>query len=185
MRKWMPHTAWVPLTSIDEVGAIQAVLSEFGSDPIIVKDWVKSQAAGYWKEACFIPDASNIDAALRVIDRFRELQGESLVGGLVFKRYIPLVPAGAPALEQRAFMVGGKVIGCWPRTERAAELGSPPASLLEAIASAIPSPFASADLGRDLEGQWWLLEVGDGQVSALPQEDAAGAIFAALMRLAN
>jgi hypothetical protein len=185
LRDWMPKTAWVPLSSINEADAIQSSLAEFGQSPIIVKDWVKSQAAGYWAEACFIPDASDTDAALRVIERFRELQGESLAGGLVFKSYVPLVPKGAPALEHRAFTASGRIVGCWPRSAQAVEIGSPPVSLLEAVASRIPSPFASADFGRDADGKWWLLEVGDGQVSGLPDESAAEPIFTALAPLAS
>lgn len=185
MRDWMPRTEWVPAVSIDDAGAVAAVLSEFGSSPIILKDWVKSQAAGYWAEACFIPDPSDFPAASRVIGRFRELQGESFAGGLVFKSYIHLLPDGAPALEHRAFVVDGKIVGCWPRSEQAGDIGSPPHTLLEEVAAKIPSPFASADFGRDLDGRWWLLEVGDGQVSGLPGEEAAHPMFAALAALAG
>jgi hypothetical protein len=181
LQNWMPRTEWVPLSGINDHTAIQAALSKFGSTPAIVKDWVKSQAAGYWVEACLIPDASNTGDALRVISRFRELQGDSLVGGLVFKGYVPLLPIGLPAFESRAFMVMGKVAGCWPRSDGAREIGAPPASLLEEVASRMPSPFASADFARDKDGHWWLLEVGDGQVSGLPTEEAAEPIFAALM----
>lgn len=185
LRDWMPETAWVPISSINDANAIQTVLAKFGRSPVIVKDWVKSQAAGYWAEACFIPDASDTDAAQQVIRRFRELQGEGLAGGLVFKSYVPLLPEGAPALEHRAFIAAGAVVGCWPRSEQAAKIGSPPTSLLDAVASRVPGPFASADFGRDVDGRWWLLEVGDGQVSGLPDESAAEPIFAALAPLAG
>jgi hypothetical protein len=101
LQDWMPKTAWIPLSEIDNAETVQAALFGFGSSPVIVKDWVKSQAAGYWAEACFIPDASSSAGASRVITRFRELQGDSLVGGLVFKGYVPLVPTGSPAFEHR------------------------------------------------------------------------------------
>ena len=39
--------------------------------------------------------------------------------------------------------------------------------------------------GRDEEGRWWLLEVGDGQVSGLPAAEAAAPLFAALAPLAR
>jgi hypothetical protein len=185
LRDWMPRTAWLPMSETDDAEALRSVLSEFGSSPVIVKDWVKSQAAGYWAEACFIPDASSADDASQVIARFRQLQGESLVGGLVFKSYVPLVPAGGRAFEYRAFIVGGRVAGCWPRSEPAREIASPPASLLADVAAKVPSPFASADFGRDEDGRWWLLEVGDGQVSAFPTAEADAPVFAALATLAG
>lgn len=183
LAEWMPKTVWVPVPLIDDGDAIRMALSGFGTSPAIVKDWVKSQAAGYWKEACFIPDASKLADVSRVISRFRELQGDSLAGGLVFKAYVPLVPVGSPAFEYRAFIIGGRVAGCWPRSNEAREIGVPPSSLLEAVAANVPSPFASADFGRDAEGGWWLLEVGDGQVSGLPVEEAAPTIFCALANL--
>jgi len=48
------------------------------------------------------------------------------------------------------------------------------------VAVKVPSPFASADFGVDQSGRWWLLEVGDGQVSGLPGPEAASPVFAAL-----
>jgi hypothetical protein len=148
-----------------------------------VKDWVKSQASGYWNEACYIPNASDFKQATRVIERFVDLQGDSLVGGLVFKRYLPLVPEGAPAYEHRAFIVDGKIVGLWPRFEMSTQPPEPPLDVLAEIAECVPSPFASADFAIDVHGKWWLLEVGDGQVSGLPSPEAAGPVMRQLADL--
>ena len=180
LKKWMARMTWVPLTAIDDQKALSASLAPFGASAVILKDFVKSQASGYWSEACYIPDASDQEQSGRVIRRFRELQGNSLVGGLVFKAYLPLQPIGAPAYEYRAFFVGGRVVGCWPRSDLAREIGPPPAELMVQIAKKVPSPFASADFGVDQSGGWWLLEVGDGQVSGLPQPEAASTVLATL-----
>lgn len=181
LAQWMPETVWLAASRIDDAAAIRDVLAPFGRSAVIVKDWVKSQAAGYWDTACYIPDASDESEVNRVISRFRELQGESLVGGLVFKRYIPLRPGGGqPAHEFRALIVGGRSVGCWPRSPQAGTLEPPPEALLQQIAAQVPSPFASMDFGLDVDGRWWLLEVGDGQVSGLPDPNAAAAMFGAL-----
>jgi hypothetical protein len=180
LKTWMSRMSWVPLPAIDDQAEVRAALAPFGSSAVLLKDFVKSQAAGYWSEACYIPDASDQDQVGRVVGRFRELQGDSLVGGLVFKAYIPLQPAGAPAYEYRAFFVDGQVVGCWPRSDLARGLGPPPAELMAQVGMKIPSPFASADFGVDQTGRRWLLEVGDGQVSGLPEPEAASPVFAAL-----
>lgn len=180
---FMPDTTWVEADRLDDPAALAAALSRFGTSAVIIKDWVKSQAAGYWAEACFIPNASKSDQATSIIARFRELQGDTLVGGVVFKAYVPLAPLGAPADEYRAFVAGGRVVGSWPRSTAAGELSGPPADLLADIAARVPSPFASADFGVDGQGRWWLLEVGDGQVSGLPHPDAAKPLFVALSGL--
>jgi ATP-grasp domain, R2K clade family 3 len=180
LKNWMAPMTWVPLPAIDDQVEVHACLAPFGSSAVILKDFVKSQVAGYWSQACYISDASDQDDAGRVVGRFRELQGNGLVGGVVFKAYIPLQPTGAPAYEYRAFFVDGRVVGCWPRSDLARELGPPPAELMAQVAVKVPSPFASADFGVDQSGRWWLLEVGDGQVSGLPEPEAASPVFAAL-----
>lgn len=180
LKEFSPKTVSVTKDKLDDDDAIKAALGNFGASAVIIKDWVKSQAAGYWSEACFIPNAADIGEASRVIDRFRELQGDSLVGGVVFKAYVPLRPVGEPADEHRAFIVGGEIVGCWPRTQAAARHAGPPEELLAEVATKTPSPFASADFGIDDAEHWWLLEVGDGQVSGLPSENVAASLFQAL-----
>jgi hypothetical protein len=180
LQEFTPNTAWVTEDKLGDNAAIHAALRSFGTSAVIIKDWVKSQAAGYWSEACFIPNAADIDQASRVIERFAKIQGASLVGGIVFKAYVPLRPEGKPADEHRAFIVGGRVVGCWPRTDAAGCHAGPPQELLTQVASKVPSPFASADFGVDNAEQWWLLEVGDGQVSGLPSEGVAASLFQAI-----
>lgn len=183
LSRFMPKTAWITQEKLGDPDAIASVLAQFGNSAVIIKDWVKSQA-GYWSEACYIPDASDTRHANQVVSRFLELQDDSLVGGVVFKTYVPLVPQGRPADEYRAFIVGQRAVGCWPRSATAAQLAPPPQDLIADIASSMPSVFASADLGIDDQGKWWLLEAGDGQVSGLPTEDVATPIFEALAKLA-
>jgi hypothetical protein len=176
--RWMPDTAVLPSTDIDNPDAFFAALAPFGDDAVTVKDWVKSQAAGYWSEACLIPNASNLDVAKRVTERFRELQGDDLVGGLVFRRLIDLRQAEDGAVEWRAFCLDNQVIGCWARY-KGAGFGAPPPHLLRDIAQALPSPFFTADLALGEDGAWWLMETGDGQVSGFPDK-AAEPVMAAL-----
>ncbi len=82
---WSASATWIGRADIHDPSAIFAALTALGAKSVVVKDWVKSQAAGYWDEACFIPDVSDRDSVMRVVSRFIELQGESLTGGLVFR----------------------------------------------------------------------------------------------------
>lgn len=184
LRDFMPPAVWVDAAKLDDPASISAALSRFGDGGVIIKDWVKSQAAGYWREACYIPCASDLPQARGVIARFRELQAESLVGGIIFKTYVPLLPVGQPAYETRAFFVAGRVVGCWPRSTVAdRHSATPPPDLLQRVAASVPSPFVSADFAIDIHEKWWLLEVGDGQVSGLPEAAAAEPLFHELARL--
>ncbi|GAB5459676.1 MAG: ATP-grasp domain-containing protein [Henriciella sp.] len=180
LKAFIPQTKFVSINDLDNQYEIRETLSSFSEGGVVIKDWVKSQASGYWHEACYIPDVQDAAAAEKVINRFRELQADSLVGGIVFKKYVPLMPVGSPAYEYRAFVVEGSVVGCWPRSAEANQIGNPPQELLDQIAQCIESPFASMDLSIDENGKWWLLEVGDGQVSGLPATEAASELFEAL-----
>jgi hypothetical protein len=163
---WCARTTWVAAADMDDPEALRAALAPFGRRPVVIKDWVKSQAAGYWAEACLVPDASDTGTAARVAARFRELQGESLTGGLVFREHAELVKAGGAAAEWRAFVVDGAAALTFARGHGLP--GGPPADLVAEVAAALPSRFASADFARREDGGWLLLEVGDGQVSGLP-----------------
>ncbi|MFE0755353.1 ATP-grasp domain-containing protein [Inquilinus sp. NPDC058860] len=178
--RWMPQTVWIDRDRIGDDAALWGARAPFGDAAVTVKDWVKSQAAGYWSEACFIPSAADRAAVRRVVDRFIELQGDSLTGGLVFRRYVPLVTSDGAAEEWRCFVLDGHVLGCWPRVALSAAAEAPPPDLLQAIAQALPSRFATADVARRQDGGWLLMETGDGQVSSFPAGAAAETVLASV-----
>ncbi|HWU00201.1 MAG TPA: ATP-grasp domain-containing protein [Terriglobales bacterium] len=180
LAQWMPLTRTIPLTEIDQPGALTSALAVFQSQAVTVKDWVKSQASGYWAEACFIPDASATEVAQRVIDRFRALQGNDLTGGLVFRRYEALAMIGDQPVEWRCFCLNGVVIGCWPRFHGETR-NPPPPDQLASVAATLPSPFFTADFALGQDGRWWLMETGDGQVSGFP-DGAAETVLQALAK---
>lgn len=165
-----PHSVWFQGRTYDA----QALQEALGAGAIIVKDYVKS-AKHYWHEACFIPDQASAD---RVVARFLELQGEFLNGGLVFREFLRLRPlrehgkSGMPlTLEYRLFIFQGKVLGSgryWEDTEYPDM--QPPSEQFEALVKKVPSPFFTVDLACDLDGRWWVMELGDGQVAGLPQD---------------
>ena len=156
-------------------GLLHRLLSRFGSASLVVKDYVKSQKH-YWSEACFIPDASRSEDALRVIRRFIALQGGRLEGGLVLREFVPLAPAGTHpksgmplSREWRLFLLDGEVLttsGYWTPDD------APPAEVvarMSAIAARVPARLLSMDIARTAAGGWTIVEVGSGQVSGLPE----------------
>ena len=152
----------------------------FPSGPLILKDYVKS-CKHYWEEACFIGDLDFAKVS-RVTERFLELRGEFLEGGLVFRECLSLLPIGVHpqsnlplTLEYRVFVFKGKILGVgdyWPQGEYGSHQ-RPPESWLQTVIEKIGSPFFALDVALDTDGRWWVIEVGDGQVSGL--NDAFGA----------
>jgi ATP-grasp domain, R2K clade family 3 len=172
-------TTWVCQEAVSDPGAIATALSALGSKSAVIKDWVKSQAAGYWNEACFIPDVSRQEDVMRVVSRFLELQGESLTGGLVFREHVPLATAHGEVQEWRAFVLDGEPLGCWPRFQAAGAV-PPPDELVTAVAKSIPARFATADFALTQSGRWLVIEVGEGQVSGIPEAAPVEEIYRAL-----
>ncbi|MFE4977760.1 ATP-grasp domain-containing protein, partial [Kitasatospora sp. NPDC056651] len=84
-----PASAWIPsdgpvVPGPQELAEAAARLG--GRGPAIVKDYVKSRKHE-WHEACYVPELADLAAVGRVVERFVELQGEFLAGGVVLRRY--------------------------------------------------------------------------------------------------
>jgi hypothetical protein len=139
--------------------------------PALVKDWVKSMKH-YWDEAAFIPDVRDSAGVLRVAGRFLELRGEDLVGGLVVRSFEQYQPG-----EVRSWWVDGQcaVRSAHPDTPELEPPEDVDVSQLAGAVASVRSPFVVVDLAQTTEGQWRVVELGDGQVSdrptSLPAED--------------
>src|SRR5204862_4143355 len=131
-----------------------------------------------WDEACFIPSASDRDAVGRVTRRFVELQGPDLAGGLVFREFVELEPAGRHprsgmplTLEYRLFFLDGRPLLCaeyWQEGDYRGE--GPPIERFAALAARVRSRFFTMDVAKRLGGDWLVIERGDGQVAWMPEK---------------
>ena len=141
--------------------------------PVIVKDYVKSEKHA-WNEACFIPDPRDTDASLRVIRRFIELRDDAFEGGLVLREFVPLAQAGVHpqsamplSREIRTFWRGDRCVmssGYWDA--RSSEAALP--TVVVRASQIINRPFYTIDAAQLASGEWIVIEIGDGQVSAIP-----------------
>lgn len=176
IRDFTPKTTFQRLEGDFNFNDFRQVLKGFGDRPVIVKDYVKSQKH-YWAEACFIPQASNNEAAEAVVKRFLELQGPDLNEGLVFREFIELeelgthVQSGMPLTKEfRLFIKDGKVIDTFYYWDEGDYQGLQPEikSFLELIPR-IKSNFFTMDIAKRKDGDWMIVELGDGQVAGLPE----------------
>lgn len=170
-RTAMPETVWLERTRFEREGeadfaSIFEVLQPFGSGAVVLKDWVKSQKHD-WTGACFIPDASDQSQVRRVVNRFLQLTGENLAGGLVFRRFVPLREVAGQTIEWRSFWLDGRMLSLAPHFARREELKAPDASRFEELAQRAPSRFFSLDIAQTQAGDWMIIEMGDGGVSGL------------------
>lgn len=169
-----PKTTFQVLHKPFEYKDVEAALAVFGEQAIIVKDYVKSQKH-YWKEACYIPNASDQATATRVIKRFIELQGEDFNEGLVFRAFVPLQQltthskSGMPLTKEfRLFVYEGAILSAFEYWEEGDyEDLTANWKAFEALIPLIKSNFFTMDIAQTTSGEWMIIELGDGQVAGL------------------
>lgn len=170
-----PRSIWLPADL--DLERLMEALGPFGDAPLVLKDYVKSRKHE-WAEACFIPRASDRSAVESVVRRFRELQGDSLVGGLVFREFIEFESAGVHpksgmplAQEHRIFWFDGQPLTSFPYWSDLGQTGEGPTrETFEGVAAKIRSRFFTMDVAKRKSGEWMIVEIGDGQVAGLPDE---------------
>ncbi len=184
-----PRTIWLPLPDCLDENKVRDALRIFGNNSVIVKDYVKSRKHE-WHDACYIPDAQNV-AGVRVVARFLELQGDDLVGGLVLREFVELQIIGAHersglplAREFRLFFLDHRLLlsaDYWAQGDYSGE--APPLALFCHIAHSVRSRFFSMDVAQKADGEWIIIELGDGQVAGLPGEDLAPKFYGKLANM--
>ncbi len=177
------ETVMVPAGSSIEV--LMEALAPFDGAPVVLKDWVKSRKHE-WDTACFIPDSRDAKRVLEVTRRFEELQGEFLTGGLCFRRYLPIRRIGKHPVsgmplsdELRVFCVNGRKVAYRYWDGEAVDESEVPVVVDEALRR-LDLPFVAIDVALLEPGGFTIVEVGDGQVSGLPEGADGGRLYEAL-----
>lgn len=173
---YTPKSVWVRTSANFSTEQIIELLRSFGSRPVVVKDFVKSRKHE-WETACYIPSASDCKAVESVVRRFIELQGNDLNEGLVFREFIEFEPltkhskSGMPLTKEfRIFFLNGQPIYSIQYWEQGDYQGIiPPPNQFNEVAKAVQSRFFTMDVAKKLNGDWMIIELGDGQVAGLPE----------------
>ncbi|MEU5791562.1 ATP-grasp domain-containing protein [Micromonospora purpureochromogenes] len=156
-----PESRW---TVGDARAAFDRARAELGGGPAVLRDWTKS-AKHHWREACFVPDVADAEAAWRVATRLRELRADDFTGGFVLRRFERFASA-----EVRTWWVDGKGLLTGPHPDTPDELPVTPVDVsgIAPVIARLGLPFVTADLALRDDGVWRLVEIGDGQVSDRP-----------------
>ncbi|RKE19145.1 ATP-grasp domain-containing protein [Streptomyces sp. TLI_171] len=184
-----PASTWLPGTEWDRAALAAAAEQLGGRGAAVVKDYVKSRKHE-WAEACYVPDLADLDALERVVSRFAELQGDFLAGGLVLRRFEPFVRAADGRTEEaRVWWLDGEPVLVGPHPDCPASRVSPELSAVRPLVRQLGCRFVTTDLARraggdrlsSADGEWRVVEVGDGQVSELPSGVDVEPLFRALL----
>lgn len=178
IEEFTPRTVWIDLDDKNEYNILEVMkkLEVFEGRPLILKDYVKSQKHK-WKEACFIEDSSSISNVKKTVDTFIELQAESITKGLVFREFIEFdflslhSKSKMPLTKEfRLFFFKNElaaVMKYWDEGEYEDE-SIEDINVFKALAKKIDSNFFSMDVARSKSGRWYIVELGDGQVTGFP-----------------
>ena len=175
IKSYTPKTTFKKLDKPFQIEDFKNEIDIFKDKPIIIKDYVKSQKH-YWEEACFIPNASDVENVKSVIHKFLELQDSDLNEGLVFREYIELEKltnhseSGMPLTKEfRVFILHGRIMTTYEYWDEGNyENVQPIFDSFEELLPRIASKFFTMDIAKKNDGNWIIVELGDGQVSGLP-----------------
>jgi hypothetical protein len=170
-----PHTIFEKLTNPSSIDTLIRKAKVLGNKPVIIKDFVKSEKH-YWETAYFVYDVSDTEKLKQTINNFIQLRSSYLNEGIVIREFLELndlaihSKSGMPLKEEyRLFFCKNNLIGIYDYWEEGEyHLSKPDMREFEIVARNIESNFFTMDIARKKNGELVIIELGDGQVSGLP-----------------
>ncbi|WP_291727114.1 ATP-grasp domain-containing protein [Bernardetia sp.] len=185
-----PFSKWIKLDKAVDFDEIYELLNDFGENQIILKDYVKSEKY-YWKEACFITNPKDKDSVKKIVEKFVELRGNQLNEGLVLRKFEQLEfltkhsKSSLPLTKElRLFFFHQSLVAYFNYWDEV-EYGKIDIELDKflQVAKTIESNFFTMDIAQKTDGEWIIIELGDGQVSGLPDNADKNSFYNNLKKL--
>lgn len=172
-----PLTVFEKFSDENSLGRFIEKTQVFGQEAIILKDYVKSEKHD-WETACYVANASDTKKLEESIQNLLKLRGADLNEGIVARKFIELEnlvihsKSGMPLTEEyRLFFCNKHCMGMYDYWEEGDYSSSKPdTALFEQIAQQVESHFFTMDIARKKDGEWVIIELGDGQVAGLPDK---------------
>lgn len=140
-----PITRCWPAEALADVDQLRSEIAALGWGEYFVKDYVKSLKTGRGSR---LSNLSDLEALLSDMQHFRG----QIEGGLCVRQIEDFLPE----TERRYFVWQGQAF---------AAAGADIPELVQEVARRIHLPFFSVDIVQRRDGQWRVVEIGDGQVS--------------------
>jgi hypothetical protein len=177
IKTWTPKTVFEKFEKENSIDKLIEKSKVFGEKSVILKDYVKSEKHN-WETACFVANASDSDKLRQSILKLLELRNKYLNEGIVVREFVELndltihSKSGMPLTEEyRLFFCMKRLVGIYDYWEEGQyNLSKPDTTEFEEIAQGVESNFFSMDIARKKNGEFIIIELGDGQVAGLPDK---------------
>ena len=148
----------------------------------MVKDFVKSVKGTDFPK--YFDSSVTCEEFDRQMEIFRELRGNLYTGGICIKEFLELKKYDGFTNEFRVFYINNKIASVSRNSIQPPYTPEPPEKLIEKYAK-LDSPFYTVDYAQTQDGEWKIIEAGDGQVSGLSQGQDNYVFFKSLFYCMN
>ena len=170
-------TARILTYSFEDDIQIEEVLKRFPR--FMVKDFTKSVKGTSFPK--FFDHTYTQDAFDEQMQVFYQYRGKLLTGGICIKEYLDLKKYGETTNEFRVFYMNHVVATVSRNSNQGMYTPEPPMELITKHRN-LDSLFFTIDYAETADGDWEIVEAGDGQVSGLSEGQDAAAFFRALIQ---
>ena len=182
-----PKTIYKKIENKDDINYLLDMAKIFNGKAVIVKDYVKSEKH-YWNTACFVENSNDKNKLNDTIKKLIELRDNCFNEGIVIREYIELnklvnhsISLMPLSEEYRLFFYKNELIcifNYWEEGEYNYE--KPNVKDFKNIAKIIESNFFTMDIAKDKNGEYIIIELGDGQVAGIPENEDKNILYKAI-----
>lgn len=187
IEKYTPKTIYQKIENKNSINELLERAKIFDGKALMVKDYVKSEKH-YWDTACYVENSKDTKKLTETIHNLIELRENDFNKGIVIREFIELKnlakhsKSNMPLSEEyRLFFYQNEllcVFDYWEEGEYQFE--HPHIKAFEQIAKTIESNFFTMDIAKDTNGNFIIIELGDGQVSGIPEKGDKNLIYRAI-----
>lgn len=173
IENYTPKTIFQKIEDVNSINILIEKVKIFNGKPVIIKDYVKSEKH-FWDTAFFVENSNDTVKLTETINNLINLRENDFNEGIVIREYVELnklsehSKSGMPLSEEyRLFFYKNKLLCILNYWEECIyyNIEKPDTRVFEEIAKGINSNFFTMDIARDKNGNFIIIELGDGQVS--------------------
>lgn len=174
--EFTPASIWLDPKQENVMAQIVDSLNE---KAYIVKDYVKSRKHE-WDTACFASSKERLMPVIKEFIRLQDEDGNGIEGGIIVREFENFQKDLG---EARVWWVNSSPVLITAHPDNPENMPVITTEFLEKLSypvKALGNPFITTDITVHLDGSLRVVEVGDGQVSGLPVNQPAEALWQAL-----